>query len=148
MPTMEWAWLIPALSFIAFPIIAIFGRFLPGKGSYLAILSIAAGFVLFWFVAIDRIDQGATGLDVFTQKWFQAGSTTLTWGIIVDPLTIVMLGSGDLRRADGSGLLHRLHEGRSPATAGTLPCTRCSPPPCLRWCWRTTSFSCTWPGSW
>ena len=89
---MEWAWLIPALSFIAFPIIAIFGRFLPGKGSYLAILAIAAGFVLFWFVAIDRIDQGATGLDVFTQKWFQAGSTTLTWGIIVDPLTIVMLG--------------------------------------------------------
>ena len=92
MPTMEWAWLIPALCFIAFPIIAIFGRFLPGKGSYLAILAIAAGFVIFWFVAIDRIDQGATGLDVFTQKWFQAGSTTLTWGIIVDPLTVVMLG--------------------------------------------------------
>ena len=89
---MEWAWLIPALCFIAFPIIAIFGRYLPGKGSYLAILAIAAGFVIFWFVAIDRIDQGATGLDVFTQKWFQAGSATLTWGIIVDPLTVVMLG--------------------------------------------------------
>ena len=92
MPTMEWAWLIPALCFIAFPIIAIFGRYLPGKGSYLAILAIAAGFVIFWFVAIDRIDQGGTGLDVFTQKWFQAGSATLTWGIIVDPLTVVMLG--------------------------------------------------------
>ena len=92
MPTMEWAWLIPALSFIAFPIIAIFGRFLPGKGSFLAILAIAAGFVLFWFVAMDRIDQGATGVDIFSHKWFDAGSVTLTWGIIVDPLTVVMLG--------------------------------------------------------
>ena len=86
---MEWAWLIPALCFVAFPVIAIFGRFLPGKGSFLAI---AAGFVLFLFVAFDRIDQGATGLDVFTREWFQAGSATFTWGIIVDPLTVVMLG--------------------------------------------------------
>ena len=78
MPTMEWAWLIPALSFVAFPVIAIFGRYLPGKGSFVAILAIAAGFALFWFVAIDRIIQGATGLDVFVQKWFQAGSATFT----------------------------------------------------------------------
>ena len=92
MPNMEWAWLIPALSFIAFPLIIIFGRFLPGKGSFLAILAIAVGFILFWFVAIDRVDQGATGVDFFSRKWFDAGSVTLTWGMIIDPLTIVMLG--------------------------------------------------------
>ncbi len=92
MPTMEWAWLIPVLSFAAFPIIAIGGKFLPGKGSFLAILAIAAGFVLFWFVAIDRIRLGASGVDFFTQRWFEAGSVTLSWGMIIDPLTIVMLG--------------------------------------------------------
>ena len=92
MPNMEWAWLIPALSFIAFPLIIIFGRFLPGKGSFLAILAIAVGFILFWFVAIDRVDQGATGVDFFSRKWFDAGSVTLRWGMIIDPLTIVMLG--------------------------------------------------------
>ncbi len=92
MPSMEWAWLIPALSFIAFPLIIIFGRFLPGKGSFLAILAITVGFILFWFVAIDRVDQGATGVDFFSRKWFDAGSVTLRWGMIIDPLTIVMLG--------------------------------------------------------
>ena len=89
---MEWAWLIPALSFIAFPLIIAFGRFLPGKGSFVAILAIAAGFVLFWFVAIDRIDQGATGSDFFSHKWFNAGNIQLTWGMIIDPLAIMMLG--------------------------------------------------------
>ena len=94
MPDMEWAWLIPALSFIAFPIIIAFGRFLPGKGAFVAILAIAAGFVLFWFVAVDLIDQGATGADPFTSshKWFDAGGIQFTWGMIIDPLTIVMLG--------------------------------------------------------
>jgi len=92
MPNMEWAWLIPALSFIAFPLIIIFGRFLPGKGSFLAILAITVGFILFWFVAIDRVDQGATGVDFFSRKWFDAGSVTLRCGMIIDPLTIVMLG--------------------------------------------------------
>ena len=92
MPNMEWAWLIPVLSFIAFPLIAIFGKYLPGKGAFLAIFAIAAGFVLFWFVALDRIDQGSTGTDFFSVKWFDAGSIRLTWGMIIDPLTIVMLG--------------------------------------------------------
>ena len=92
MPSMEWAWLIPALSFIAFPLIIIFGRFLPGKGSFLAILAITVGFILFWFVAIDQVNQGATGGDFFSRKWFDAGSVTFTWGMIIDPLTIVMLG--------------------------------------------------------
>ena len=56
---MEWAWLIPVFSFAAFPVIVLFGRFLPGKGAYLAILAIAAGFGVFWFVLNSFLDQGA-----------------------------------------------------------------------------------------
>ena len=44
---MEWAWLIPVFSFAAAPLIVVLGRVLPGSGSFLAILAIAAGFALF-----------------------------------------------------------------------------------------------------
>ena len=33
---MEWAWLAPALSFAASGLIVVLGRYLPGKGSFLA----------------------------------------------------------------------------------------------------------------
>ena len=45
---MEWAWLIPIFSFAAAPLIVVFGKFLPGKGSWLSILAIGGGFVMFW----------------------------------------------------------------------------------------------------
>ena len=49
---MEWAWLIPVFSFVAVPLIILFGKHLPGKGSPLAILAIAGGFAVFWLVLI------------------------------------------------------------------------------------------------
>jgi NADH-quinone oxidoreductase subunit L len=89
---MELAWLIPAFSFAAFFLIIAIGRFLPGKGAWIAILAIAAGFVVSWLVTMDRIDQGDTGVSYFSRKWFDAGSLELTWGMIIDPLSVVMLG--------------------------------------------------------
>ncbi|MBM3926590.1 MAG: hypothetical protein FJ320_11545, partial [SAR202 cluster bacterium] len=87
MADMELAWLIPAFSFVAFFLIVAVGRFLPLKGAWIAILAIAAGFGVFWLVAIDRIDQGATGIDYFSRKWFDAGGFELAWGMIIDPLS-------------------------------------------------------------
>ena len=101
---MEWAWLIPVFCFVAAPIIVISGRFLPGKGSSLSILAIGAGFVVFWVVLANFLDAGASTKDCFnsadtgaltchfTHSWFHAGELELFWGIIVDPLTVVMLG--------------------------------------------------------
>ena len=110
----ELAWLIPAFSFIAFFIILVFGRFLPGKGAFIAILAIAAGFVMFWVVLAGFLDAEAgpptpvhaetlsedctnshfTGQKTcsYEREWFEAGDVQLNWGIIVDPLTIMMLG--------------------------------------------------------
>ncbi|PKB64812.1 MAG: NADH-quinone oxidoreductase subunit L [SAR202 cluster bacterium Io17-Chloro-G2] len=107
---MEWAWLIPVLSFIAAPLIVILGPKLPGKGSFLAILAIAAGFVIFWAVLSGFLgaspdsshcetsaDTGSLVCD-YQQEWFHAGlasldqSVTLTWGTLIDPLTLAMLG--------------------------------------------------------
>ena len=58
MPDMAWAWLIPALSAIAFALIVTVGRGLPRGGAYLAPLAALLGFALFWFVLIDLLDQG------------------------------------------------------------------------------------------
>jgi NADH-quinone oxidoreductase subunit L len=111
---MEWAWLIPVFSFGAVPLIIIFGKYLPGKGSPLAILAIAGGFALFWFVLVGFLEaspgtDGCTTSDhtgtltcEYQRTWFQAGlpgqvsnideSIHLNWGILIDPLTLVMLG--------------------------------------------------------
>ena len=98
----ELAWLIPAFSFVAFFLIVIFGRFLPGKGAFLSILAIAGGFGVFWLVLVGFLDASVSGDDctiafgqktcVFSREWFTAGDVVLNWGIIVDPLAVVMLG--------------------------------------------------------
>ncbi|MBI2872617.1 MAG: NADH-quinone oxidoreductase subunit L [Chloroflexi bacterium] len=95
MPGMEWAWLIPALSFIAFALIVAFGRWLPGRGAFIAVLAIGAGFVLFWPVMVDLVRTGLPGEPGqygFSWTWFPVGDTRLTWGMIVDPLSVLMLG--------------------------------------------------------
>ena len=93
----ELAWLIPAFSFVAFFLIVVFGKFLPGKGSFLSILAIAGGFGVFWVVLVGFLDADCPvkfGQEtcVFSREWFTAGSVQFNWGIIVDPLAVVMLG--------------------------------------------------------
>ncbi len=107
---MEWAWLIPVFSFAAAPVILFLGRWLPGKGAVVSIAAIAGGFVVFWFVLLGWMGASSATEGCFTSHstealtcnyergWFNAGlpglsdSVSLSWGIIVDPLTIAMLG--------------------------------------------------------
>ncbi len=92
---MEWAWLAPALSFAAFVLIVLFGRTLPGKGSFLAILGIAGGFIVFWLVLGDFLGQGM-GSHPFSINWFEigdaSGAKAIQWGMLIDPLSVIMLG--------------------------------------------------------
>ena len=93
----QLAWLIPAFSFIAFFLVVFLGRFLPGRGVWISLLAIGGGFVVFWVVLIGFLGadcpkafgQAACG---FSMEWFTAGDVELSWGIIVDPLSVVMLG--------------------------------------------------------
>ena len=111
---MEWAWLIPVLSFAAVPLIILFGKYLPGKGSPIAIVAILAGFLIFWFVFAGflsanpdtegcHIGEGTEALTCnYQRSWFEAGipgavtdsfdRIHVEWGILVDPLTLAMLG--------------------------------------------------------
>ena len=94
---MEWAWLAPALSFAAFGLIVLFGRYLPAKGAFLAILAIAAAFGVFWFVLLDFLNQSVDtytshNMESLSVTWFELGGTTVNWGTIIDPLAVIMLG--------------------------------------------------------
>ncbi len=101
---MEWAWLIPVFSFAAVPLIVVFGDQLPGKGSFLSVLAIAGGFAVFWVVLGGFLSASPGAGDCFTgqqtealtcsydRSWFHAGSLELVWGMVIDPLTVVMLG--------------------------------------------------------
>ena len=109
---MEWAWLIPVFSFIAVPLIVLFGSRLPAKGAFLAILAMLGGIIVFAIVAVDFLQSGSStngcGISEFTKSltclysidWFEAGSFVgdssdgirLVWGMLLDPLTVLILG--------------------------------------------------------
>ena len=111
---MPLAFLIPVLSFVACPLIILFQRWLPLRGAPLAILAIAGGFIVWVFATLGFLSasaadpacavSGITGALTchFSTTWFEAGipgvaatvdqAIHLNWGILIDPLTIVLLG--------------------------------------------------------
>ena len=110
---MEFAWLIPVISFAAAPLAWLAGQRVRGRpflAGAPAIIAITVGFVLFWValfgflnVAPDtsgcRVPEETGSLTCEYQRtWFQAGlpqlgnSVTLDWGVLIDPLSLVMLG--------------------------------------------------------
>ncbi len=86
---MSWAWVIPALCASAFFIVAIFGRFLPGRGAFVSIAAILLGFALFWYVFADLMSSGPAS---FSLNWLSVGDTSIAWGVTVDRLSVTMLG--------------------------------------------------------
>lgn len=111
---MPLAFLIPVFSFVACPLIILFQRWIPGRGAPLAILAIGGGFVVWVITTLGFLGaspdnpacdvSGITGALTchFSTTWFQAGipgvaatvdqAIHLDWGILIDPLTIVLIG--------------------------------------------------------
>ena len=85
----DWAWVIPALSASAFFLVVIFGKFLPKQGSFISIIAIFLGFLLFWYVLNDLLKNGDSS---FTLHWLTIGDTELNWGVDVNRLSVTMLG--------------------------------------------------------
>ncbi len=88
----EWAGLVPAMVASAFVIIVALNRFFPryeSKLAYIAISAMFLGFLLFWYVLTDLLNNGAGTVSI---DWFTLGGTKFTWGTIIDPLSVTMLG--------------------------------------------------------
>ena len=110
---MSLAFLIPVFSFAACPLIMLFQRWLPLRGAPLALLAIAGGFAVWILTTLDFLAAGdsspacaVSGVTHaltchFDIPWFEAGipggsgvdqAIQLGWGMLIDPLTIVLLG--------------------------------------------------------
>ena len=74
----SWAWVIPALNASAFFIVAIFGRYLPGRWAFVSITAIFLGFILFWYVLSDLLSNGPGS---FSIKWLIVGDTPIPRGV-------------------------------------------------------------------
>lgn len=85
----EWAWLLPALCGGAFASILFLGRYTPLRGAPIAIASIATCFALFWFFMSDVVTDGGRSFERF---WFEAGDISISLGMTIDELALVMIG--------------------------------------------------------
>ncbi|MDA1256493.1 MAG: NADH-quinone oxidoreductase subunit L [Chloroflexi bacterium] len=83
------AFLAPAIPAIAFALILITGRRLPGIAPYLSIAAILASFAVWAFVMLAFLDDGVGASSI---DWFSVGRFEFTWGTTVDEISIVMLG--------------------------------------------------------
>ena len=86
---MNYVILIPLLPLLAFGAVILFGKRLPGKGSYVSIAAISISFILSVITFIIIASSGAK--PEFAFNWFNAGNTVLQIGFIIDGLSAVML---------------------------------------------------------
>ena len=85
----DWAWIIPSLSAAAFFVVLPFRRRLPLQGAPISILAIFVGFLLFWIVLGGLLTDGVGAQSI---RWLSVGDVVLKWGVVVDPISVTMLG--------------------------------------------------------
>ena len=83
------AWVAPALGVLSFTLLVLFRKYLPQQGSFISIASMLASFGIFCYVLNSFMSSGG---GVFSVEWFNIGTHSFTLGIIVDELSLVMLG--------------------------------------------------------
>jgi NADH-quinone oxidoreductase subunit L len=97
---MDEVWILPAIPFVAFLVVGLFGRVIPRNGDFLAVLGMAAVVVLVGFVLGDF--QGAFSGDLFAPiagantyafDWIDIGDGffIIEFSTYVDAVTMVML---------------------------------------------------------
>jgi NADH-quinone oxidoreductase subunit L len=88
----EYAWLVPVLPLLSAAAIAVFGKSLPGKGSELGVLSLAAAFVLSVLIAVATFTDASVEAYEAAFAWSPlGGGFVFELGILVDGLTAMML---------------------------------------------------------
>jgi NADH-quinone oxidoreductase subunit L len=87
-------WLVPAIPFISFWLILLFGRRLPGKGAELGVGALAGASVLSAWSAVAWIRRPTTGSGhdairsyiEHSYTWFKNGQIRITFGFHADGL--------------------------------------------------------------
>ena len=90
----RWAWLIPALPFLSFLLIAFVTKRSKGLSSTVSILAILTSLGLAVAIVIGLIQSGAELVEhpaIVNVNWLNIGGLKIDFGTIVDPLSIMML---------------------------------------------------------
>jgi len=95
----DQAWILVAVPAATFVVLALFGRWLPRKGDWLAVLGVGASLVLYFFVLHDLLHQRDSLVNAhgywsiaMDTTWSHVGNFSLHFGTVVDPLSATMLG--------------------------------------------------------
>ncbi len=90
----QWAWLIPALPFLSFLLIAFVTKRSKGLSSTVSILAILSSLGMAIAIAYSVIRAGAEIVEhpaIVTVNWLNIGGLTIDFGTIIDPLSAMML---------------------------------------------------------
>ncbi len=85
------AWLIPALPFLAFALIGLFLHRWPKVSAGLSIFAIAAAFILSLPIAAAVFAEEGGAVFEFSTRWLSMPGLNIDMGLLLDPLTAVML---------------------------------------------------------
>ena len=90
----RWAWLIPALPFLSFLLIAFVTKRSKGLSSTVSILAILTALGLACAIALGLIQSGAELVEhpvIVNVNWLNIGGLKIDFGTVVDPLSTMML---------------------------------------------------------
>ncbi|WP_088187590.1 NADH-quinone oxidoreductase subunit L [Desulfosporosinus sp. FKA] len=90
----RWAWLIPALPFLSFLLIAFVTKRSKGLSSTVSILAILTALGLAVAIGLGIIQSGAEIVEhpvIVSANWLNIGGLKINFGTIVDPLSAMML---------------------------------------------------------
>ena len=90
----QWAWLIPALPFLSFLIIAFITKRSKGLSSTVSILAILASLGLAIAIGLGVIQAGEKIVEhpaIVTVNWLSIAGLEIDFGTIIDPLSAMML---------------------------------------------------------
>ncbi len=104
----SFVWLIPVIPLLGALVNGVFGRWIKERAGLIANLTVFTSFILS-LIAFNRVRQGELfNGDYFT--WIKAGNFEATFGLQVDPLSIVMMlvvtGVGFLIHLYSIGYMH------------------------------------------
>ncbi|ODA38778.1 NADH-ubiquinone oxidoreductase chain L [Desulfosporosinus sp. BG] len=90
----RWAWLIPALPFLSFLLIAFVTKRSKGLSSTVSILAILTSLCLAIAIAVGIIQSGTEIVEhaaIVNVNWLNIGGLKIDFGTVVDPLSGMML---------------------------------------------------------
>jgi len=90
----QWAWLIPALPFLSFLLIAFVTKRSKGLSSTISILAILTSLCLAIAIVYGIIQSGAEIVEhpaIVNVNWLNIGGLKINFGTIIDPLSAMML---------------------------------------------------------